>query len=188
LPQFFKHPRADGRWNAQVLALIQKAVALNWHVFCFDPGFARNWQERDGMMAENLLRQWTSTCPDKKVVCICGNLHSRISIPPHTRDPYWPSFAANLQMRRRETAVHSINIVFHQGTFFNLKLQKFNSQPIPDAYITHDMQDGHTLSLHLPRATSVTHIGAPIHFGVFAQLRFLVQRIVVLWANRLKSK
>jgi hypothetical protein len=139
-------------------------------------------------MAEKLLTEWEHTCPDKKVVCICGNLHSRISVSPHTRDPYWPSFAANLQILRPEIVVRSINLVFHQGAFFNLKVQKVHGQPITDAYITHDIHDGHTLSLHLPRATPVTHLGEPIHFGIFAQLSLLVQRIVVLWTDRFKAK
>jgi len=161
LPRFFRHPLGDGRGNVQALALVQKAASLNWRIFCFDPGLARNWQERDRKMAENLLTEWVRTCPDKKVVCISGNLHSRISVPPHTRDPYWPSFAANLQILRPDIVVHSINIVFHQGAFFNFKVQKFNGKPITDAYITHDIQDGYTLSLHLPRATPVTHLGEP---------------------------
>lgn len=189
LPQFFRHPLGDGRGNAQVLALIQKAVNLNWWVFCFDAGFAHSWQERDRKMAENLLTEWARTCPGKKVICICGNLHSRISVPSRTHDPYWPSFAANLQLLRPDLIVNSINIVFHQGTFFNLKVQKFHGEPITDAYITHDIHhDEHTLSLHLPRATPVTHLGEPIRFGFVAQLLLFAQRIVVLWMNRLKSK
>jgi len=161
LPRFFRHPLGDGRGNAQALALVHKAASLNWRIFCFDTGLARNWQERDRKMAENLLTEWAHTCPDKKVVCICGNLHSRISVPPRTRDPYWPSFAANLQILRSDIVVQSINIVFHQGAFFNYKVQTLNGEPITDAYITHDINDGHTLSLHLPRATPVTHLGEP---------------------------
>jgi hypothetical protein len=188
IPQFFSHPSGDGRGNEQVLTLVQKAAKLNFRVLCFDANLAGNWRERDRIMAENLLKEWKHTCPNKRVVCICGNLHSRISAPSQAHDPYWPSFAANLQLLRPDLIVNSINIVFHQGTFFNLKVQKFHGKSIIDAYLTHDIHDEHTLSLHLPSATPVTHLGEPIHFGFVAQLLLLAQRMGVLWVNRLKSK
>ena len=161
VPQFFRHPSGDGRGNQQVLSLVRKAAKLNFYVFCFDADLARNWQERDRMMAENLLAEWAHTCPDKKVVCICGNLHSRLWPLSQTHDRYWPSFAANLRSFKSDVVVHSINIVFHQGAFFNLNVQKINGKPITDAYITPDRNDGHSLSLHLPRATPASHIREP---------------------------
>ncbi len=96
-PQFFMHPLGDGRGNEQVLTLVRNVINSNWHVLCFDGHSISNWKERDRIMAESLLTEWARICPDEKVVCICGNLHSRLSPSSHNGDKYWPSFAANLQ-------------------------------------------------------------------------------------------
>jgi hypothetical protein len=188
IPQFFSHPSGDGRGNEQVLALVRKATQLNFRVFCFDAELAGNWQERDRIMAENLLNKWEHTCPEKKVVCICGNLHSRLSPSSHTRDPYWPSFATNLQILKPDVVVQSINIVFHQGAFFNLRVQRLNNKPITDAYVTHDINDGHSLSLHLPKATPATHLTPPRRMGFFTLFFSLVPTMVARWINYLKPK
>jgi hypothetical protein len=177
-PQFFTHPVGDGRGNEQVLALVHAATSRGWALICFDEMVMANWRTRDQKMAENLVAEWQRCCPDQKVVGICGNLHSRLTPAPDLGERFWPSFAAQAQRLLPQRTVRSINVVFHQGQYFNLGRRSFRLPPIDAPYITTDEADGHTLTLHLPRATPVTHLAPPAHLGCWA-LFLLPAQVVV---------
>jgi hypothetical protein len=113
LPFFYKLPPSDGRTNHQDATLVRQVVEKGWQVLCFD-GVAEDWQgqpsdpdadpevwgwqQRDSSMADNLAEQWKLHCPDRKVVGVCGNYHSRLA-PTEAPAELWPSFAACFQQR-----------------------------------------------------------------------------------------
>ncbi|MBI3244552.1 MAG: hypothetical protein HYZ49_19910 [Chloroflexi bacterium] len=166
-PSFFARPFADGRGNEQALALAREAIRKGWHVICFDvnsvaPGFV--WAERDNGMAENLVAEWERLGPDCKVVCLCGNLHSRLAPLPKGFAHFWPSFAARIQQLKPNAKVNSINIMFHGGSFFNTKVQQIAGRPITEDWVSEDAETGHSLVWHLPQATPATFLAPPTHF------------------------
>jgi hypothetical protein len=112
-------------------------------------------------MAENLAEQWKQRCPDRKVIAMCGNLHSRLSPVPEPYAALWPSFAAVFRDRNPARAVHSVLVAFHGGSFFNNDaVQEVLEDPIPRAEWREDPVMGHTFALHLPRATPPTFLAA----------------------------
>lgn len=164
IPDFFTHPSLCGRGNEQVLSLVQNAIMTGWQIICFDVSRlteAMDWSDRDLGMAENLLAQWHQLCPNHKVICICGNLHSRLAPLPGDCADLWPSFAAHLQSLQPNIKVKSINIVFHDGAFFNMEIRKFVSKPIQESYLCDGKKLGHTAALHLPYATPATFLSPP---------------------------
>ncbi len=73
----------------------------------------------------------------------------------------WPSFGYTVQQNHPDLAVHSVNIIFQQGAFFNGEVQQFNrgaehfaaeAEMRPGGWL------GHTKDLHLPRATPITFL------------------------------
>ncbi|MFB2979927.1 hypothetical protein [Microseira sp. BLCC-F43] len=165
IPDFFTHPSWEGgRGNQQVLSFAQNAIVAGWQIICFDISIGNesmDWSERDLGMAENLLAQWHQLCPNNKVVCICGNLHSRHAPLPEDCADLWPSFAAHIQRLRPDVKVKSINIIFHDGAFFNMEVRNFVSKPIQEPYFSEDKKLGHTAALHLPYATPATFLSPP---------------------------
>ena len=164
IPNFFTHPSLDGRGNEQVLSLAKNAIRAGWQIICFDISSlteAMDLRDRDLGMAENLLAQWHQLCPDRKVVCICGSLHSRLAPLPEDCADLWPSFAAHIQRLRPDVKVKSINIIFHDGAFFNMEVRNFVRKPIPEPYFSEDKKLGHTAALHLPYATPATFLSPP---------------------------
>ncbi len=167
-PPFFANPGLDGRGNVQMFALVRAAVRSGWQLLCFDldvtDPFAA-WTERDRRMAENLAAQGEQFAPGKKVVAICGNMHSRVFLPPRHADPFWrehwPSCAAVLQELRPDARVNSVNLVFHGGTFFNMTLRDLDDRPLVAPEVRHPDDAHHTLYLHLPRATAATFLAEP---------------------------
>ena len=151
----------DGRMNAQALSLVQQAVSAGWTLLCFDVTFTQEgdaWSVRDLGMAQNLLTQWERHCPGKKVLGVCGNYHSRL-VPPTEPTDFWPSFAYSVQQARPDLEVGSVNVVFHGGAFFNGEIKTMGAGPKPfgeEAEVRPANWLGHTLDLHLPRATPVT--------------------------------
>ena len=164
VPRFFAQPGADGRGNQQLLALIHQVADKGWQVLCFsddpDQGCA-TWTARDSAMADNLAAQWTQFCPDRKVVGVSGNLHSRLA-PTEICADLWPSFAACFQQRNPQSVVRSVDLVFHSGTFYNEKLQTLGDDPLAEAEIREDIRLGHSFALHLPQATAATFLVPPI--------------------------
>lgn len=153
----------DGRGNAQALSLVQQAVSGGWGLLCFDVAFTQEgdaWSVRDREMAQNLLDQWGRYCPGRKVLGVCGNYHSRL-VPPIDPTDLWPSFAYSVQQERPDLRVSSVNVVFHRGAFFNGEIRTFNpgSEPFGEAAEVRPANWlGHTVDLHLPRATPVTFL------------------------------
>lgn len=186
-PRFFTHPFGDGRGNEQVLELVRKAANQNWVIVCFDKFdfVGGTWQERDRGMATILLNEWEQNCPEKKVICVCGNLHSRLSKGAHQDPEFWPSFAANLQLLRPELVVSSVNLVFHGGKFFNVRVRNFHGKRITEPYISEDSSNGHSIAVHLPIATPATHIGKPL--SSFSQFIKVAPSVISNFMNRRKS-
>src|SRR5260370_33774003 len=81
------------------------------------------WMDRGGWMAQNLAEQWQLLCPTAKIVGICGNLHSRLTLPSQqdATTPYWPSFARQLQLLHPDKTICTIKIRFQTGSYFNFK-------------------------------------------------------------------
>jgi hypothetical protein len=172
LPEFFAQPWADGRGNREVLSLMQQALAsqYDWHLLCFDQGADQavmRWADRDGWMAHNLAEQWQLLCPTAKIVGICGNLHSRLTLPsePDATTPYWPSFARQLHLLHPEKTICTIKIRFQTGAYFNMKqrhLRRFGwdwLHPLRKT-VLRESRD-HSWELLLPRATPATFLTAP---------------------------
>jgi hypothetical protein len=163
VPRFFAQPGADGRGNEQLLALIRQVAERGWQVLCFsddpDQGCA-TWIDRDRVMAENLTAQWKQCCPDRKVVGTSGNLHSPLTRTEVAPD-LWPSFAAAFQQQNPQSVVHSVDLVFHGGSFFNNTLQTLLDDPLARAELREDARMGHSYALHLPQATAATFLMPP---------------------------
>jgi hypothetical protein len=163
VPRFFAQPGADGRGNEQLLALIRQVAGKGWQILCFsddpDQGCA-TWTERDSVMADNLAAQWKQYCPGRKVVGVSGNLHSRLA-PSEFWADLWPSFAACFQQRKPQSVVRSVDLVFHSGTFHNVKLQTLDDDPLAEADIREGARLGHSFALHLPQATAATFLRSP---------------------------
>jgi erythromycin esterase-like protein len=167
-PRFFTIPPEDGRNNEQVLHMVTQAVRQGWQILCFDLDGARQayrgWQQRDADMARNFTAQRDRFCSGKKVIGICGNLHSRLTRASGGGPlaDNWPSFASFVQRLNPEDVVSAVNVVPHQGVFFNGgKVNRFNREPIAEAYVRDEKESGHSLVLHLPRATPATFLTPP---------------------------
>lgn len=164
-PRFFAQPGADGRGNAQALALVKEAAQIGWQILCFDVdmmGMHDTWADRDAGMAENFMAQWEKLCPNAKVTGICGNLHSRLqNTGPEWMREYWPSFAATLQKRQPDAKIASLKIAFHGGTFYNMGLKEQGGTPIDAPEIRRPEDGDHTFELHLPPATAATFLAEP---------------------------
>ncbi len=154
----------DGRGSAQALSLIQQAVSGGWNLLCFDVNFIYEgdaWSDRDSGMAENLMEQWGRLCPGRKVLGVCGSYHSRL-VPPTEPTELWPSFAYSVQQARPDLTVSSVKVKYQRGAFFNGELRTFDNGPemsTAEAEVHPADWAGHTLDLHLPRATSATFLG-----------------------------
>jgi hypothetical protein len=176
LPFYYRLPPSDGRANQQDAALVRQAVEKGWQVLCFDrvagdwqepsphPDLdpeAWGWQQRDSSMADNLAEQWKQHCPDRKVVGVCGNLHSRL-VPTEGVEELWPSFAACFQQRNPQWVVRTVDLVFHGGAFFNdRRVQQFPLDPLAEAELREEPAFGHSCALHLPWATPPTFFVSP---------------------------
>lgn len=162
VPRFFTQPPSDGRGNEQVLALIRQVAGKGWQLLCFDddPDQAgTTWTERDRVMADNLAAQWKECCPDRKVVGVSGNLHSRL-VPTNGYADLWPSFAACFQQCNPQNVVHTVDIVFHRGSFFNHQVHVIQSDPLAEAELREGPTSGHSFALHLPQATPATFLAS----------------------------
>jgi hypothetical protein len=186
-PTFFTHPFGDGRGNEQVLELIREATMKRWYLICFDDLrlVGGSWQQRDRAMAETLIEEWNENRPNKKVIAVCGNMHSRLSQTAGISEQFWPSFAAHVQCLQPAVRVKSVNVVFHQGEFFNIKVRKFHGRAIFEPYISQEERDGHSVTLHLPVATAATHLAKPP--SVFWQFLRVAPTLVVNFAKRYKK-
>lgn len=165
MPRVFAQPSGDGTGNEQALALIRQVVAASWQVLCFDVDPEQGcttWQMRDSAMADHLAAGWQRCCPDRKVVAVCGNLHSRLTPGPEQFAELWPSFAACFQQRHPRSTVRSVNLVFHGGSFFNnYQVHTLPDDPLDEAELQDDPVMGHSFALHLPRATPPTFLAPP---------------------------
>jgi len=159
----------DGRGNAQTLSLIRQTLSRpqNWRLFCFDDGFLREgetWADRDRHMAESLIKQWSESCAGRKVIAVCGSYHSRLVAPAEPDHGPWPSFGYTVRQMRPDLAVHSVNVVFQRGAFFNGEVRKFDigaEHFVAMAEVRRPGTFGHTVDLYLPRATSATFLEEP---------------------------
>jgi hypothetical protein len=165
LPSFFTVPPTDGRNNEQALHLFRQVVGRGWQILCFDTEDAeewQTWQSRDRALAENLTEQWAQICPDRKVVAVCGDLHSRLT----PLDPFmdlWPSFAAGVRERHPQRVVQSIDLVFHAGSFFNNnQVNELHATPFHRIELEDGVKRGHTYILHLPHATAATFLASQV--------------------------
>jgi hypothetical protein len=165
VPAFFTAPPSDGRGNEQALALCRRAVERGWQLLCFDADEGQpraTWLERDSAMSDNLAAQWQQHCPERKVLAVCGNLHSRLTPGSGDSAALWPSLAACLQQRNPRWSICSIDLVFHGGAFFNnYQVQTLLEDPLDEAELRDDPTMGHSLALHLPRATPPTFLTPP---------------------------
>jgi hypothetical protein len=162
VPGFFTQPPSDGRGNEQVLALVRQVAGKGWQVLCFDnesDQACATWTERDRVMAENLAAEWQGCCPDRKVVGVSGNLHSRL-ILTEGFEHLWPSFAACFQQGNPQFVVHTVDIVPHGGSFFNHQVHLIESDVLAAAELREDPRSGHSFALHLPRVTPATFLGS----------------------------
>lgn len=165
VPAFFHLPPSDGRPNKHVLALLGQVAETGWQILFFDADDDQKretWQERDRTMADNLTAQWQQFCPDRKIVAVCGNLHSRLTNIPGFYDDLWPSFAACFQERNPQRVVRSVMVVFHGGSFYNIGVKELHGgEPLAEAKVREDTTQGHYLALHLPQATPATFLTPP---------------------------
>lgn len=165
VPPFFLQPASDGRGNEQVLALLREVAERGWEILCFDANSDQtrsSWQERDRTMAENLAAQWAQRCPERKVIGVCGNLHSRLKPLPEIFAHLWPSFAACFAESNPQRVVHSVVVEFHRGSFFNNGgVQELGGKPIDQARWGEDTHRGHSWALHLPEAKPATFLVPP---------------------------
>jgi hypothetical protein len=164
-PPFFARPSMDGRGNQQVLDLVAQAVGKGWQILCFDSEPSqpfRWWSQRDAHMARNFTAQRDRLCPGQKVIGICGNLHSRLTRATGGLADLWPSFASSLQRLNPQAVVSTVAVVFHRGGFYNAgKVHPFNGEPIAQAHVRDEKERGHSLVLHLPKATPATFLAPP---------------------------
>ncbi|MBC8101957.1 MAG: hypothetical protein H7Z41_05150 [Cytophagales bacterium] len=164
-PPFFTQPSPDGRGNRQVLECVQDAVRRGWEILCFDvePGQpSRRWSQRDANMARNFTGQRDRLCPGRKVVGICGNLHSRLSRASGDFADLWPSFAFCLQRLNANEVISTVSVEFHQGQFYNGgQARPVYGVPIAQAFLQKEKDSGHSLVLHLPTATPATFLASP---------------------------
>ena len=167
VPEFFVGPGGDGRGNKQVLAMARAAADCGWGLACFDVGAgqgAHSWQERDALMARNLLDLRREGGLAGRVLAICGNMHARVRLPA-TEDflpDLWPSFAAVLQGLLPEGRVDALDVIMHGGTFFNQeRVLEFFEDPIPEAQYRQPEGCLYTAQLHLPRGTVATFLWPP---------------------------
>jgi hypothetical protein len=163
VPSFFIEPPTDGRNNVQTLELFRQAVGKGWQVFCYDVDDYPDslaWEDWDSMMADTLRERWIQGCPGKKVVAVCGNLHSRLE--PSESDPNPPSsFAVRLRERNPEIVVHSVEIHAHGGGCFNGgRPLYFLNTPLERVELREDHRTGHSYVLHLPHASPATFLSA----------------------------
>ncbi len=164
VPRFFAQPGRDGRGSEQVLALLRQAAQKGWQILCFDTeDNARftDWRERDSAMADNLAAQWQQSCPEPKVMGVCGNVHSRLEPTLVIDAGMWPSFAACIQQRNPQIVVRTVRVVCHSGFCFNETVQELFYDPIPEAQWRRDTELGHSFALHLPQSTVATYLAPP---------------------------
>jgi hypothetical protein len=165
VPELFTRPPSNGTNGEQALATIRQAVRRRWQLLCFDTEgdhSGESWPERDSAMADNLAARWRARCPDRKVLAVCGNLHSRLTPDPEPYHHLWPSFAACFQQRNPERVVRSIDIQFHGGAFFNnCQVHTIQDDPLPETELREGSGCGHPFVLHLPHATPPTFFTSP---------------------------
>ena len=111
-------------------------------------------------MAGHLSDRWARLCPDRKVVAVCGNLHSRLAPSPQFQD-LWPSFAACLRQINPRRVVHNVEVVFHGGSFYNERVRELQTTPLAEIELRDGAESGHSYALHLPRATPPTFLTPP---------------------------
>ncbi len=121
-----------------------------------------DWRERDATMASNVLREAAALKATNKILAISGNIHARTT--NDTRQPMlsklWPSFAAMLKQRQPSWRVHSVNIEFYSGEYFNDgKVQTLQKRPLEQPEVRPAGQTGWDLVLSLPTATPATFLG-----------------------------
>ena len=162
-PLFGPSDFRDGRGSAQALSLIVRAVRDGWHLLCFDVASVQAgdpWSARDAGMAQNLSDQWDRGCPGRRVLGVCGNLHSRLVLPTEPT-AFWPSLAFAFQTLRPDLAVRSVNVTFGRGAFFNGEVRTLDDGPEPfvsEAAVRPSGWAGHTVDLYLPCATPATFV------------------------------
>ncbi len=162
IPPFFAQPGLDGRGSEQILTLLQRAAQKGWQILCFDiVADEWDWRERDSDMADTLAGQWRQSSPGRKVVGVCGNLHSRLTPTSESYADLWPSFAACLQERNPQIVVHTVRVECHSGFAFNNTVQELFYNPIPQTEWREDAELGHSYALHLPQATAATYLAPP---------------------------
>ena len=163
-PPFFAAPWPDGRGNAQALALTRAAAGRGYALLAFDQDVrqpANVWADRDRFMAENLLVQRAALCPQRKIIAVCGDLHSRLT-PPAPAE-FWPSFAEGLRRRAPDLTVRSLAVVFGSGSFYNYGQRRLRARLAgpADAPRVDRGAGGHDLELHLPAATAASFLAPP---------------------------
>ncbi|MDX1933970.1 MAG: hypothetical protein SFU56_15325 [Capsulimonadales bacterium] len=156
----------DGVGSVELLACVRqvRSAPQPWDILCFDKATDEpyeTWTGRDATMARNLLAQRREHVPDRKILAVCGNMHSRI-VPPtkHFLD-LWPSFAFNLSRSEPSLRVATVNLIFRSGTFINGTEQPFLPPASPlttDAEVRPDHEMGHTAEWHFPHASPVTYL------------------------------
>jgi hypothetical protein len=175
LPPFFSLPSRDGRGNLQALELARDALGLGLQVLCFDHTTGQaieRWAERDERMARNLLQQWASSCPGRRVVGICGGLHARLApeagVGRLVRQaigrggPLWPSLAGWVQQFQPTASVGSVQVRFQSGEFFNMGVRTIYGRPgTHDQPWLRDAAPAYSLELWLPRASCATFLSEP---------------------------
>ena len=166
-PSFFGPAEfRDGRGNVQVLSLIRRTLShpQGWRLLCFDVDFLREgeaWADRDHHMAANLTEQRQERCAEQKVIAVCGNYHSRLIAPAEPDFGPWPSFGYSVQQARPDLTVHSVNVVFQRGAFFNGEVREFDlgaEHFAATAELRRPGSLGHTADLYLPHATAATFL------------------------------
>ena len=164
-PPFFTRPYPDGRGNEQTLALVRLALSKGWQILCFDLGQDqpfRSWVRRDADMARNFTAQRDRLCPGRKVLGVCGNMHSRVERMPGEAAQFWPSFADNVRRLNHGAVVSSVVVWTHAGTFFNGGERSFMDRgPLAAPEIREGKPSQHSLALHLPQGTAATFLVPP---------------------------
>lgn len=168
VPWFYSHPYPDGRGSEEQLRLVRTAMGEGWELLCID-GPIRNspWTRdpqilgarRDEAMARTLLDQIDGLQVQGKILCITGNVHSRVEQDSSFAWAPWPSFAAKLAALSPELKVLTMNIVFHSGRYSSSGMNRIRGLPLFRPRLSLRPTRGHSAELHLPTATSAHFLG-----------------------------
>jgi len=117
----------DGRITAGHFALIRQLhqEGLLDDVICFDQIGEQDWNHRDAMMAESILKQVAKT----PTLVVAGNLHTSVN-PLHLDDEEDELHPMGELVRKALPTVPTGSIKYLAGEFYNLGVKKFDVESV----------------------------------------------------------